>query len=606
MVAGGRLERVRGVRGRRRGNGAAVTALLLAVSTAMLTSCTADPPPPVESTDSPKPTVSPTEKQPVVVAIDDVGSGFNPHLLSDQSPANSAVSALVLPSPFRPVPDPARPGGSNWIPDSSLVISADVTSQEPFTVTYQLRNEAQWSDGAPIAAEDFRYLWQQMISAPGVVDPAGYELIEDVRSSGGGKTVSVVMKAAYPAWRELFTDLLPSHLIKDSPGGFATGLSENIPVSGGHFHIKSIDRGRDEILLERNDRFWDKPATPDQILMRRDGTPSQLADSMRNNDTQIVQIHGGTATSAQLAAIPTVRTGASFQPRGLDLTLNGRVPELADVRVRKSLLELLDTELLAVVGAGSEAAAVPARSQVYAPSDPGYTATAPARPSREQVLAQLAEYGYVAETPTDTVVPAGAAPSTRLVRAGVPLTLVIGTPEGDDTASAVANTAADQLRGAGVDATVTSLPAEELYGESLSKGDIGAVVGWSRAGSDPATALASRHSCPPAVVAATQQNTETTGPERDAVSEAEAPSNLSGVCDPTLQPSIDAALRGVGDVPQALADADRRLWDLAAVLPIMQDRTLVAAGPGVDGVSLSGAVPVGIFSDAADWSRIKE
>ena len=35
---------------------AAVTALLLAVSTAMLTSCTADPPPPVESTDSPKPT----------------------------------------------------------------------------------------------------------------------------------------------------------------------------------------------------------------------------------------------------------------------------------------------------------------------------------------------------------------------------------------------------------------------------------------------------------------------------------------------------------------------------------------------------------------------
>ena len=143
----------------------------------MLTSCTADPPPPVESTDSPKPTVSPTEKQPVVVAIDDVGSGFNPHLLSDQSPANSAVSALVLPSPFRPVPDTARPGGSTWIPDSSLVISVDVTSQEPFTVTYQLRNEAQWSDGAPIAAEDFRYLWQQMISAPGVVDPAGYELI---------------------------------------------------------------------------------------------------------------------------------------------------------------------------------------------------------------------------------------------------------------------------------------------------------------------------------------------------------------------------------------------------------------------------------------------
>ena len=41
--------------------------------------------------------------------------------------------------------------------------------------------------------------------------------------------------------------------------------------------------------------------------------------------------------------------------------------------MRKSVLELLDPDLLAAVGAGSEAAAVPARAQVFAPSDPGYT-----------------------------------------------------------------------------------------------------------------------------------------------------------------------------------------------------------------------------------------
>ncbi|MFZ2174339.1 MAG: ABC transporter family substrate-binding protein [Rhodococcus sp. (in: high G+C Gram-positive bacteria)] len=586
MVAGGRF---------------GTTVLALALSTSVLASCTADPPPPVESTDSPKPTVSATEKQPVVVAIDDVGSGFNPHLLADQSPANTAVSSLVLPSPFRPVVDPERPGVSNWVPDPALLLSADVTSQEPFTITYQLRNEAQWSDSAPIAAEDFRYLWQQMISAPGVVDPAGYRLIEDVKSAGGGKSVEVVMRAAYPAWRELFTDLLPSHLIKDSPGGFATGLSENIPVSGAYFHIKSIDRGRDEILLERNDRFWDKPAVPDQILMRRDGTPAQLADSMRSNDTQVVQIHGGTATSAQLDAIPAVRTGVSFQPRSLDLTLNGRVPELADVRVRQSLLDLLDPDLLAVVGAGNEASAVPARSQVYAPSDPGYVATAPGRPAREHVLARLAELGYLVETPEPAGGSAESVLPTRLVREGVPLTLVIGTPEGDGTANAVANTAADELRGAGVAASVVSLPAEELYGDALTNGDVGAILGWSRAGADPATALASRHGCPPAGPVPMSVDKDAT--EDVPVSEAEAPANLSGVCDPGLQPSIDAALRGTGEVRQALSEADRRLWDLAAVLPIMQDRTIVAAGPGVEGVSLTGAIPVGIFSDAAEWNR---
>src|SRR5690606_4786283 len=115
------------------------------------------------------------------------------------------------PSPFRPVPDPAVPGGTLWVPDTALVEQAEVTAQEPFTITYKLRNQANWSDGAPIAAEDFRFLWRQMITQPGVVDPAGYRLITDVASSAGGKTVTVTMAAPYPAWRQLFANLLPSH-----------------------------------------------------------------------------------------------------------------------------------------------------------------------------------------------------------------------------------------------------------------------------------------------------------------------------------------------------------------------------------------------------------
>lgn len=60
----------------------------------------------------------------------------------------------------------------------------------------------------------------------------------------------------------------------------------------------------------------------------------------------------------------------------------------------------------------------------------------------------------------------------------------------------MANTAADELRDAGIAATVKSLPAEELYGQELTTGNIDMVVGWIRAGVDPATSLASRFSCP--------------------------------------------------------------------------------------------------------------
>ena len=147
-----------------------------------------------------------------------------------------------------------------------------MTSEDPFTVTYKIRPEAQWTDNAPIAADDYWYLWRQMVSQPGVVDPAGYDLITGVQSVEGGKTAVVTFSQPYPAWRELFNDILPAHIVKDVPGGFAAGLARALPVTGGQFRVESIDPQRDEILLARNDRYWAVPAKPDLILFRRGGS----------------------------------------------------------------------------------------------------------------------------------------------------------------------------------------------------------------------------------------------------------------------------------------------------------------------------------------------
>jgi ABC-type transport system substrate-binding protein len=121
----------------------------------------------------------------------------------------------------------------------------EVTSENPFTVTYQIRPEAQWTDNAPIGADDYWYLWRQMVSQPGVVDPAGYDLITGVESIEGGKTAVVTFSQPYPAWRELFNDILPAHIVKDVPGGFAAGLARALPVTGGQFRVESIDPQRD-------------------------------------------------------------------------------------------------------------------------------------------------------------------------------------------------------------------------------------------------------------------------------------------------------------------------------------------------------------------------
>ena len=615
------------------------------LSVLVLGGCTVSPPPAPRSADTTKsPAPPPLRVNQIIMAIDWIGPGFNPHLLSDQSPVNAAISSLVLPSSFRPIADPASPSGSRWEMDSSLLLSAEVTNQHPFTVTYKIRPEAQWTDNAPVAADDYWYLWRQMVSQPGVVDPAGYDLITGVQSVDGGKTAVVTFSQPYPAWHELFNNILPAHIVKDVPGEFGAGLARTMPVTAGQFRVESIDPQRDEILLARNDRYWREPAAPDRILFRRGGSAAALADSIRNRDTQVAQVHGGQTTFAQLGAIPDVRTARIVTPRVMQLTLRAQRPELTDIKVRQAVLGLLDVGLLAAVGAGSDNTVTLAQAQVRSPSDPGYVPTAPAAMDRGAALELLRQSGYtIDQEPTPPPAPADpSAPITRgrIAKDGNPLGLVIGVASNDPTSVAVANTAADQLRNVGIAASVLALDPVTLYGGGLGRVD--AIVGWRRAGGDLATALASRYGCPglestpvsttgspspvvsktstpqskPSAPAhptqalvttpATPTTAQTSAPPPQSASDQlmQAPSNLTGICDQAIQPQISAALAGTANIADVVNELEPSLWDMATVLPILQDTTIVAAGPTVRNINLTGAVPVGIVGDAGKWARV--
>lgn len=609
----------------------------------VLAGCTVKPPPAPQSTDtphnSPPPPQRPTQ---IIMGIDSIGPGFNPHLLSDLSPVNAAISALVLPSAFRPVPDPTTPTGSRWEMDPTLLVSADVTSQNPFTVTYTIRPEAQWTDNAPIAADDFWYLWRQMVSQPGVVDPAGYDLITGVQSLEGGKQAVVTFAQPYPAWKELFSNILPAHIVKDVPGGFAAGLARTLPVTGGQFRVEGIDPQRDEILIARNDRYWGPPAKPALILFRRAGAPAALADSVRNGDTQVAQVHGGSAAFAQLSAIPDVRTARIVTPRVMQLTLRANEPKLADTQVRKAILGLLDVDLLAAVGAGSDNTVTLDQAQIRSPSDPGYEPTAPPAMTTPAALALLSSAGYQIEATSSTSAaptpPTSGPPEVvrgRISKDGQQLSLVIGVAANDPTSVAVANTAADQLRNVGIFATVMALDPVTLYRDALNDNRVDAIVGWHQAGGNLATLLASRYGCPalqstqvptpsasapgtpgagrpsppagpgPGSTAASSVTPTPTPPSRPPEPGAlvQAPSNLTGICDRSIQSNIDAALNGTKPINDVITAVEPRLWNMSTVLPILQDTTIVAAGPSVQNVSLSGAVPVGIVGDAGQWTK---
>jgi ABC-type transport system substrate-binding protein len=300
--------------------------------------------------------------------------------------------------------------------------------------------------------------------------------------------------------------------------------------------------------------------------------------------------------------------------------------------------------LLAAVGAGSDNTVTLAQAQIRSPSDPGYEPTAPPAMTTPAALALLTASGYHVESstsaspvppPPNATAPVSPGPPEvirgRISKDGQQLSLVVGVAANDPTAVAVANTAADQLRNVGIAATVLALDPVTLYRDALNNNQVDAIVGWHQAGGNLATLLASRYGCPalqstavptanapsnvavstpaaappPAGSGASSTTPTPTPPSRppDPGALVQAPSNLTGICDRSIQPNIEAALNGTKNINDVITAVEPRLWNMSTVLPILQDTTIVAAGPSVQNVSLSGAVPVGIVGDAGQWIK---
>ncbi|MGO1055032.1 ABC transporter family substrate-binding protein [Crossiella sp. CA198] len=572
--------------------------VLLGVS--VLAACTSTPPPPLVTSGAQGAPTKVIDVNEVLVGVDRLARGFNPHVLADQSVATTALATLILPSAFRPGPDGVPR------PDPAVLNSAQVTKSEPFTVTYSLRKDASWSDGGPIAAEDFDYLWRQMTTQPGTVNPAGYRLISNVVSRDSGKTVEVVFSKPYPGWRSLFRNLLPAHLLKDAFGGWNAVLDTSFPASGGRFSIRQLDLVRGEVALERNDRYWGTPATLGRIVLRRTDVPG-LTGALRSGNDQLLVLTPDQAAMEQLAALGPVAKLTTI-PRGstVQLLLRPVSPVLADVRMRTALVSVIDRNALIAAGTGNgPAASQRADAQVYGPVQAGYAPTMPAdspaaRPDHGRADALLTELGYRRDA------------AGKWAREGRPLGITIGAPTDREPYASLAGLIRRQLADFGIDAKITNSGGDQLFGEmlpstpptatsttapssstsapptsatgtpSVDAGVVDLAVVPQVVDGDPATVLASGFGCP-------------------AV-QTDPPANPAGFCDRTLQPVIDSALTGAAPLAQVLPGIETTLWQQVIAVPLFQLADVLATGTEVTGVD-PGPPFAGPFTTANTWKR---
>jgi ABC-type transport system substrate-binding protein len=498
--------------------------------------------------------------------MDRLTGGFNPHTLADLTPVSEAVAGLLLPSPFH------QTTAGQWVLDPTLLDSAEVTAIEPFTVSYRIRRNAQWSDTTPIAAEDFSYLAEQMRTQPGVVDSAGYQLIDRVVSRDGGETVEVVFDRPYAGWRTLFQDLLPAHLLKDAPGGWSKALDAGVPVSGGPFAMTSVDRS--------------------------------LVDALNTGGAQAALFSRPDAITESLlrTADPGTTSTVVPQPALVSVLLRPASPVLSDQRVRIAVAAALDRPALIATGVASgPSAALRADSEVLAPSAPGYQVTAPAtgvpgRPDPATMGRLLTDAGY-------TRGPAG------WERAGRPLRVVVAAPANREPYGTIAARVADQLRTAGIDAQFREIDPDELFGTMLGPtADGGASRGGAAEVTAPAVANADATQGVDIVVApqpaaghpASQLESWYGCPLVVPAKLAPAPPNPANLCDLTLQPMIERALTQDDPAGPLPPTVDAALWDLAVTIPLYQPASLLVTTSALLNVA-PGTPLEGPLDGAANW-----
>ena len=220
-------------------------------------------------------------------------------------------------------------------------------TEEPFTVTYRLRDDATWSDGTPMTSEDIRFTWEAILNTTGTLSTVGVDLITDVDASDP-KTAVVTFSEPYAPWADIFGGGTGFFLKSDEFSGvdLADEMLDAIPWSGGPWVLESWNA--EEARLVRNDAFWDAERVP--LLDAVTFVPRE------DTDTEIIALQAGEVSAIFPQPSPGVNERLSQDD--IEFVVDGGVvfeglwpnqrspqsPILAEQAVREALAFAIDRQ----------------------------------------------------------------------------------------------------------------------------------------------------------------------------------------------------------------------------------------------------------------------
>ena len=154
----------------------------------------------------------------------------------------------------------------------------------------------------------------------------------------------------------LFSPLLPAHILKDSPGGWAAALDTGIPVSANRYKMRlGGPRSPARSPWQRNDKYWAGVSGPATVVVRMGDSPDLLA-ALERGDLEAVQIRPSAAEQPTVDAIPPDRRVRVPEPGTVQLVMNTGAGPTVDPAIRRAVVAALGQETVIAALEGAPAA----------------------------------------------------------------------------------------------------------------------------------------------------------------------------------------------------------------------------------------------------------
>lgn len=274
---------------------------------------------------------------------------LNPMTRDGRVLATTMVARTVLAGAYRVTP------GFEYTPE--LLDGEAETSggdgDDPFAVTWTLRESAQWSDGEPLTARDLQFTYETIMDEGlDVGSRTGYELITDTEVVDE-RTWRAEFSEPYAPYRTLFsgTDaVLPAHVLEGEDFGsvWRDGIVDpetGEGIASGPFVFEAWERG-ESLTVTRNERYWDEPAMLDEITWTWAENSAALMAQLDRGEIDMARPAPRASVVARARQLDGVAVQTTAGPAWEQLSFNFDTELLARDFVREAIIQAIDREAL--------------------------------------------------------------------------------------------------------------------------------------------------------------------------------------------------------------------------------------------------------------------